>query len=166
MTDTEARRASLKLTAALAALMLALGGAAWAGGGEKHARMFDHLDANNDEQINRDEIKPVVEKRFKRFDTDGDGVVSSAEIDAHLMKRVERHRAHILKRFDRDDDGAVSRAEFDRQVARMFDLADENDDGQVSREEAREMRAEMRSHWRHKWHGGDGFAAPEDGQDN
>ena len=166
MTDAQARRSSLKLTAALAVLMLALGGAAMAGGGEKHARMFDRLDANNDEQINRDEIKPVVAKRFKRFDTDGDGVVSAAEIDAHLMKRVERQRAHILKRFDRDDDGAVSRAEFDRQVARMFDLADENDDGLVSREEAREMRAEMRSRWRHHWRGGDDFAAPEDRQDN
>lgn len=142
----------LKLAAAIGALTIVLGGAAWAGGGKWHGGMFERLDTNKDERVNREEIKPFADKRFTRLDTDGDGVVTTAEIDAHILKRVEKHRERLLERFDGDGDGKVTRAEYDTQVARMFDRVDTDEDGMVSRHEARKMRKHMRARWHRRWH--------------
>ncbi len=133
----------LKLTFALVGTMMVLGGAVYASGAHRGGHMFDRIDANGDDTITRDELSPVAEKRFARFDGDEDGVVTSAEIDAYLMRRVERRRDHILSRFDTDADGNVTLTELDASITDMFERADADDDGQLSREEARSAHSEM-----------------------
>lgn len=138
----------LKLTALIGVAIVTLGGAAWAGGGKWHGAMFDHLDANKDQQVNKQEFAPFADKRFTKLDADADGIVTTAEIDAHLQKRLERHRDRLLKRFDGDGDGKVTRSEFDTHMGQMFDRVDKDDDGSVSRAEADEMRKHMRAKWK------------------
>lgn len=147
-TETTPGNVSLKLTAMVGVLMLALGGAAIAGAGKMRGHMFDRLDANKDNQITQDEITPFTEKRFSRFDADGDGTVSTAEVDAHLKKHLERRRARLLERFDKDGNGSITQAEFSMQTAQMFERADEDQDGAISRAEADKLRKHMRGKWR------------------
>lgn len=154
--DRTARHTGLKLAAALGVLMVVLGGVAMAGAGKKHGAMFDHVDANDDGKLSQEELQPFANKRFARFDTDKDGVVTAAEIDAHLMKRMEKRRQKLLKRFDGDGDGTITQAEFSTQVSQMFARVDADEDGVISRSEAMKMRKLMRGHWkRHMGHGMD-----------
>jgi len=154
--DRSARNTGLKVAAALGVLMIVLGGMAIAGTGKWHGAMFDRVDANDDGKISPEEVQPFANKRFARFDSDNNGVVTAAEIDAHLMKRMEKRRARLLKRFDDDGDGAISQAEFGNQVTQIFSRVDDNDDGAISRSEADKMRKHMRGHWkRHMGYGMD-----------
>ena len=86
----------------------------------------------------REELKPFADKRFARFDTDGNGVITGDEVKAHLMRRMERRQKHLMRRFDADGDGKVTQAEYSDRVANMFDVIDKNDDGAITRDEARE----------------------------
>ena len=164
-TDTASKGVSLKLTATVGALMLLLGGAALAGGGKMRGHMFDRLDANNDDRITLNEVAPFAEKRFSRFDTDGDGTVSAEEVDAHLRKHMERRRARILERFDADGNGTITKAEFSAKAEQMFERADADKDGAVTRTEAKEMRRHFRAHWRKHMDEMDG-TAPDKTQEN
>lgn len=164
--DRTTRHTGLKVAVGLGILMVALGGIAVAGAGKWQGAMFDRIDANSDNQVSLDEFQPFAKKRFKHFDTDGDGVVSAAEIDAHLMKRMEKRRQRLLKRFDDDGDGAVTSAEFDKQVMTMFNRVDGDDNATVSRDEAAKMRQHMRARWkRHMGHDHED-AAPGQSQEN
>lgn len=163
--DTATKGVSLKLTATVGALMLVLGGVALAGSGKMRGHMFDRLDANSDDRITLSEVTPFAEKRFGRFDTDGDGTVSAMEIDAHLKKRMERRRASILERFDADGNGTITKAEFSAKAEQMFERADADKDGAVTRAEAKEMRAHFRAHWRKHMNEMDG-TAPDKTQEN
>ena len=137
------RRNSFKMSAALVGLMVALGGAAMAAGGDRHAKIFNRLDTNGDDKVSPTEFRPFADRRFVRFDADGDGTVTSEEVKAHLMQRVERQHKRLMRRFDTDGDGKVTQAEYGERVATMFDLIDKNDDGAISREEAQKMRKRM-----------------------
>jgi hypothetical protein len=165
-TDPTSNGVSVKLTAMIGVLMLALGGAALAGSGKMRGHgLFDRIDANDDELITSDEIVPFTEKRFARFDGNDDGTVSTAEVDAHIMKELERRRARILKRFDVDGDGSITQAEFAKQATQIFAGADTNNDGAVTRAEADEAREQLRSQFRRHMDEADG-ADTDAGQEN
>ncbi len=164
-TDTAAKGVSLKLTATIGALMLVLGGAALAGSGKMRGHMFDRLDANSDNQITLDEVTPFAEKKFSRFDVDGDGSVSAAEIDAHLKKRMEKRRARILERFDTDGNGTITQAEFSAQAQQMFERVDADKNGAITRPEAKDMRRHFRAQWHRHMDEMDG-AKPDKVQEN
>lgn len=141
-------RSGLTLTVALAAMMIGFGGTAWAGAEKMRGHVFERVDANKDDKVTADEIRPFTNKRFARFDADGDGVVSTEEIDAHLMKRMIKWRQRLLLRFDGDGDGTITRTEFTDKADAMFQRVDANDDGAIDREEARRARHKIRAIFR------------------
>ncbi|MEQ1944219.1 calcium-binding protein [Mesorhizobium sp. VNQ89] len=76
---------------------------------------------------------------LKAADTDGDGILSRAEIEAHaLAQLVKRTADRMERRFDFNRDGKVTLEEIEKHKAKRFALLDANDDGQLDR---REMRA-------------------------
>lgn len=83
-------------------------------------------------------------------DTDGDGVLSRTEIEAHaLAEMVKRMADRMERRLDINRDGKVTLDEIEKHKAKRFALFDANDDGQLDR---REMRAakEFRKGGHHK----------------
>ncbi len=130
----------------------------WMGGGRmdperlgRHAdRMFDMLDADNDDAVSREEFEEFkadimarferragrgegrdhasrmrdrAEARWSAMDADGDGSISKEEFVGHMPER--------LAKADADGDGRITREEFDKA-------------GEAMREEFRERRQERR----------------------
>ncbi|WP_343314662.1 calcium-binding protein [Brucella sp. BE17] len=98
---------------------------------------------------------PIDLEKFSRMDelkaadTDGDGVLSRAEIEALVQKRIVQRAADRLeRRLDINGDGKVTLAEVENQRKKEFAALDRNEDGKIDRTE---MRAA------HKYRGGKGF---------
>ncbi|WP_273792235.1 EF-hand domain-containing protein [Brucella anthropi] len=102
---------------------------------------------NKDMKGKRD---PIDLEKFSRMndlkaaDTDGDGVLSRAEIEALALKRiVSRAADRMERRLDINGDGKVTLAEVESQRKKEFAALDRNEDGKIDR---REMRAAKMYH--------------------
>ncbi|KXO76258.1 EF-hand domain-containing protein [Brucella anthropi] len=87
---------------------------------------------------------PVDLEKFSRMDdlkaadTDGDGVLSRAEIEALALKRiVSRAADRMERRLDVNGDGKVTLAEVEKQRKKEFAALDRNEDGKIDRSEMR-----------------------------
>ncbi|KAB2719268.1 calcium-binding protein [Brucella intermedia] len=89
---------------------------------------------------------------LKAADTDGDGVLSRAEIEALAQKRiVSRAADRMERRLDINGDGKVTLAEIENQRKKEFAALDRNEDGKIDRSE---MRAAKMHHARDSHHKG------------
>ena len=95
---------------------------------------------------------PVDLEKFSRLDdlkaadSDGDGVLSRAEIEALAQKRiVSRAADRMERRLDINGDGKVTLAEIENQRKKEFAALDRNEDGKIDRSE---MRAAKMHHAR------------------
>lgn len=132
-------------SAALAAMVLAAAASAANAQPFSGPGLLARLDTDKDGQITREESAAARERMFKRLDKNGDGAVDEAEIEkarqaiadraAIMEKRLSARWQHM----DKDGDGKVSAAEFESRGV-MFELADRNSDGVVSKEEIDFMR--------------------------
>lgn len=94
---------------------------------------------------------PIDLEKFSRMDglkaadTDGDGVLSRAEIEALALKRiVSRAADRMERRLDINGDGKVTLAEVENQRKKEFAALDRNEDGKIDRGEMR--AAKMHHH--------------------
>ncbi len=110
-------------------------------------RMLQRLDLNCDGAISAGEAGAVRTVRFLRWDADGDGVITEAEMAAAAQARVARRIAKKFARMDRNGDGRVERAEFDDRGAAQFARLDTDGDDRVTLEEIRARRHERRRGW-------------------
>lgn len=116
-------------------------------GGDRAAMLIEEFDANGDGAISQEEIAAAQAARFAAADTNGDGALSVDELLAAQEERMQNRRAaaieRFIERFDTDGDGVLSpeeASELSDRRARMFDLADANDDGSVTLAELEELR--------------------------
>ncbi len=132
----------------IAAVVLAVGAPpALAEGGGHGARMLRHLDLNHDGVITPDEAAAVRTVRFLRWDGDGDGAITEAEMLAVAQARIARRIAKRFARMDRNGDGRIERAEFDERGAERFARLDTDGDDRITLEEIRARRHERRRGW-------------------
>ena len=102
--------------------------------------IFDLADTNKDGFVDKAEDEAANLKSFKRYDTDGDGRLSQAEMAATFQglpaSEVARGVTANLSLMDTDKDGAISWDEFKRWYsANMFDGLDQDHDGRLSKSE-------------------------------
>ena len=72
------------------------------------------LDGNADGLLDREEMLAVARERFLRIDADGDGQLSSAEIQFDIEAQAKRRQRERFRSADTDGDGVLSPGEFER----------------------------------------------------
>ena len=115
--------------------------------GPRHS--FEELDANGDGLITSDEMQAHMQARFATADTDGDGKLTrqelSAKMEARQSQRRARHLDKMISRRDADGDGALSIEEMrSGRAEHMFAKVDADGDGALSKAEFEEMKKKHR----------------------
>jgi Ca2+-binding EF-hand superfamily protein len=153
---------TLGAVAAVALTAAGLSSAAYAQAAPPPAPMFDFaaMDTDKDGTLTKAEMQAHHAAQMVLLDTDKDGFLSASEIAAHhqagMAGRAEKRAARMIKRLDSDGDGALSLAE--AQLGpndRMFSRMDDNEDGVISAEEAAKMASGKDGRGGH--HGGSGY---------
>lgn len=118
---------------------------------------FEELDTNGDGLLTVAEITAHSDARFAQIDANNDGKLSAEEMTAHHDAKISQHLAkrteRMINRFDEDGDGALSAEELPqkRSMGAFLEKADGNGDGALSEEEFETARAKMED--RMKSHG-------------
>jgi hypothetical protein len=97
---------------------------------------IDGADSNKDGYISKAELIAFRGKNFGRLDRDANGVLTRSDIPA-MAKRFNPNVDfdRLIKQFDGNGDGKVSRSEFVDGPTTIFDAADTNKDGLLSKAE-------------------------------
>jgi hypothetical protein len=109
------------------------------------SRIFDSADTNADGVITREEFHAARERMFVRLDRNGDGYIDTDDLSGRLAGRQKSQErlAELVTQLDRDGDGRVSKAEFVAGPTPLFDRADTDHNGELSKEEVAAIRTEL-----------------------
>ncbi|MBX3582512.1 MAG: calcium-binding protein [Rhizobiaceae bacterium] len=131
-----------KLIIALAASSIAISAGHSLAQSSSDAAQQPSVEAKAEPKAGKLDKEPVDLDSFSRMedlkaaDTDGDGMLSRAEIEAHAMAQmVKRTADRMERRLDINGDGKVTLDEIEKHKAKRFALLDTNDDGQLDRRE-------------------------------
>ena len=94
---------------------------------------FSTLDTNGDGMITKAEIQAYGAARFANIDINGNGSLSRDELVVTMTKRSN----WLLKRLDTNGNGTVEQGEMQAKLGgqRMIKYLDKNKDGMISQEE-------------------------------
>jgi len=118
------------------------GGAGEPGPRDQAMRLLKESDKNGDGKLSKDEYPAGARVEFAKADANGDGFVDALEV-AQLVDRQGKRpeggldRLKKLKEQDANGDGRIDRAEW-KGPPEMFDRADADKDGALSKEEIQE----------------------------
>ena len=122
-----------------------------------HGGMKAHLtefDTNGDGDISKAEIDAKRAATFADADTNADGALSQAELVAHheakQAERKAKRQAAMFAKLDADGNGTISADEFNSRPMRGFDKMDTDGDGVITEEEREAMKTKWKEH-RGKW---------------
>jgi hypothetical protein len=126
------------LVAGIAALLVT--GAALAHERGPHRGFGAKLDTDGDGKVQVAEIEARAVKHAAELDANGDGTIEIAEMKAwREAQRAKREQARMA-RLDANGDGAVSVEEFVGAHTERMARRDANQDGVISRDEMRPLR--------------------------
>ena len=110
------------------------------------SRIFDSADTNGDGVITRDEFHAARERLFVRLDRNGDGFIDKDDMSGRLVgrRKAQERLATLVTQLDKDGDGRVSKSEFVDGPAPLFDRADTDHNGELSRDEVAAMKQKIR----------------------
>jgi Ca2+-binding EF-hand superfamily protein len=108
-------------------------------------RIFDSADTNGDGVITREEFHAAREHLFARLDRNGDGYIDKDDMSGRLAGRQKawERLTELVTQLDKDGDGRVSHSEFVDGPTPLFDRADTDHNGELSKEEVAAIRAEL-----------------------
>ena len=125
------------------------------------AERFAEIDADSNGEITHDEMKAHREARFAASDSDGDGMLSAAEIAAQMRDGADRRAERMVARMDKDGDGMLAPDEMGRRghggdrgdrMTRMFERADADNSGGLSMAEMEQMRERIGKRMHKRFH--------------
>lgn len=140
------KRSTFVTCVAVCGILLAAG-SALAKPGDRGMRMnFDEIDTNGDGEVTRAEMEALRDARFASADANGDGALSLEELTRQATQRAEQGAQKMMERLDANKDGVLSKDEMphESRAGRIFDRVDRNDDGVITQAEfdtARERAA-------------------------
>lgn len=146
-----------------------IAGMAVANQGGPERPSFETLDTDADGKLTQAELDAHKAARFAKSDTNGDGMLSAEEMmnsaKANEGKRMQRRATKMIERMDADKDGMISAAEMQAMPRGkdMFKRMDANSDGAIT---AEEFAAGKGGYGRHhgKGQGMDGQSGGRSGQ--
>ena len=153
---TVASKFSQKLVAG--AVILAVGAASMGYATEAEARRaggpgfakvsFEELDTNGDGQISQAEIDAHRLARFEAMDTNGDGGLSVEELVAAAKEgaeeRMQKRAERMVEKRDANNDGKVTADEVgSERFGRMIERVDSDGNGSISKEEFEAAKAKF-----------------------
>lgn len=151
--------ASILGAAGLATVAFAEMGPGAGMGGEDHGprllEMFDEIDTDKDGKLSLAELEAHRAAEFAAADANGDGSLDADELSARMLARIQEKMAeriqHMIDNRDNDGNGLISAAEMGEGPAENhFARIDSDNDGMISKEEA-ETALEHRKKRRHGW---------------
>ncbi|MEN9388366.1 MAG: hypothetical protein RLZZ255_1342 [Cyanobacteriota bacterium] len=109
--------------------------------------LFERLDRNNDQRLQRQEVQgqPYLERHFERLDSRKRGYLGPDDLTPAQSTRGER-TTRFFEQADRNGDGGIDRreAEVYTWLQRHFGQADRNSDGRVDRQELQGLAEQRR----------------------
>jgi hypothetical protein len=133
------------------AISLGLSSAAWAqttaeqqSYQQRMRLLFERLDRNNDQRLQRQEVQgqPYLERHFERLDSRKRGYLGPDDLTPTQTSRAKR----FFEQADRNGDGGIDRREAEAYswLQRHFGQADRNGDGRVDRQELQGLGEQRR----------------------
>lgn len=116
------------------------------------AQLLARFDSDGDGRISQAEIDAAAARHAADVDANADGVISAAELETYREARRAEARArrqqHMLERFDANADGQLSAEEFAAAHAQRLQRMDGNGDGVIEADELgrRHKRGDGRRH--------------------
>lgn len=99
--------------------------------------MIANFDTNNDGTVTRAELEAGLRQYFWQADGNRDGRLDPEEVALENQRRIQRDGSTAMPLIDWNQDGYVDFHEFASGVRSQFDLLDQDGDGQVSLDEFR-----------------------------
>ena len=101
------------------------------------AAMLESFDSNGDGQLTQAEIDAVRADRFAAFDTDGNGQLTLGEYEALWLDAMRERMVDRFQSLDDDGDAIVTTAEFVDPFAAIVSRMDRNEDGVLNADDMR-----------------------------
>lgn len=102
------------------------------GRGRGGLAMLESFDTNSDGQLTQAEIDAARADRFAAFDTDGNGALSLQEYEALWLDAMRERMVDRFQSLDNDGDAVVTSDEFIAPFGSVVRRMDRNEDGVLS----------------------------------
>lgn len=115
-------------------------------GGMKEMPSFETLDTDGNGEVTKAEMKAHRESKFTKADKDGDGKLNAEEVKAMAQARAAERAGKMFERADENKDGFISKDEMPkgRKGDKMFNRIDDDGNGSISKAEYDAMKDRMK----------------------
>lgn len=100
-------------------------------------KMVEEIDTDKNGTLTKAEIDAGQSQRFAEMDSNKDGNLNISEFESQWASQQRNRMVDGFQRLDEDGDGKVTRNEFDAPLDKLLKHRDVDNNGELSREELR-----------------------------
>lgn len=100
-------------------------------------RLMERFDVDGDGKLTQAEVDEARKALLAKHDGDGDGKLTLAEFEKLWLEVMRQRMVRGFQRIDRDGDAAITSEEFLKPFSKVVERMDRNDDGALDKEDRR-----------------------------